>query len=86
MHGLSQTQLAKKLRMKQPAIARLEAGEHDPSMETLQHLSQVLDIEFLVDIVPAGRRQVWVTKDAEKAEVVESFTTEDGGQILIAAG
>lgn len=84
-HGLSQAQLAKKLGMKQPAVARLEAGEHNPSMETMYRLSQALGIEFLVDIAPVGRQQMWVTPDAEKAEVVESLTTEDGGRILVAA-
>src|SRR3990172_759500 len=36
-HGLSQTQLGKKLQMKQPAVARLESGEHTPSLGTLIH-------------------------------------------------
>lgn len=34
-HELSQRALAAKLGMKQPAIARLEAGDHTPSIETL---------------------------------------------------
>ena len=31
-HGLSQTGLARLLDMQQPAIARLEAGDHEPSL------------------------------------------------------
>ncbi len=33
-HGLSQSALARQLGMSQPAIARLEAGEHEPSLGT----------------------------------------------------
>lgn len=51
-HGLSQTALAKLLDMHQPAIARLEAGEHEPSLTTLSRLAQVLGEDFSVDIKP----------------------------------
>jgi transcriptional regulator with XRE-family HTH domain len=51
-HGLSQTALAKLLGMHQPAIARLEAGEHEPSLTTLARLAQVLGEDFSVDIKP----------------------------------
>jgi len=53
-HALSQTALARKLRMKQPAIARLEAGEHNPSFDTLARLSTALGIEFHIAVTPAG--------------------------------
>ena len=81
-HHLSQTALAKKLGMKQSAIARLEAGEHNPTFETLCRLSGALGIEFLVDIVPAGRRRRWVNKLAERSG--ETIDVE-GSQVLIAA-
>jgi|SRR5271170_3527453 len=51
-HGLSQTALAKLLGMHQPAIARLEAGEHEPSLTTLSRLAQALGEDFSVDIKP----------------------------------
>ena len=38
--------------MQQPAIARLEAGDYNPSMETLMRLSQGLGIDFHIDITP----------------------------------
>lgn len=34
-HGLTQTALERVLGMSQPAIARLEAGEHLPTLKTL---------------------------------------------------
>jgi ribosome-binding protein aMBF1 (putative translation factor) len=51
-HDLSQRALAAKLGMKQPAIARLEAGDHTPSIETLVRLSRGLGMRFRLDITP----------------------------------
>lgn len=51
-HGLSQTGLARMLGMHQPAIARLEAGDHEPSLATLSRLARALGIEFHIDITP----------------------------------
>jgi ribosome-binding protein aMBF1 (putative translation factor) len=51
-NGLSQSALARKLQMQQPAIARLEAGDHNPSVDTLMRLSQGLGIDFHIDITP----------------------------------
>jgi len=38
--GLSQSALARRLGMQQPAIARLEAGVHQPSLATLARLAR----------------------------------------------
>ena len=51
-HGLSQAALARMLGMHQPAIARLEAGDHEPSLATLSRLAAKLGIEFHIDITP----------------------------------
>ena len=51
-HNLTQSELARRLGMKQPAIARLEAGEHAPTLETLERLSRGLGVEFHIDITP----------------------------------
>ncbi len=67
-------QLAKKLGIKQPAVARLEAGEKNPTWETLARLSEKLGIEFVVAIVPA-RRKSMVGKQIDRAEVVERVST-----------
>ena len=53
-HGLSQTALARRLAMKQPAIARLEAGEHNPSVDTLTRLAKGLGMEFHIAVTPEG--------------------------------
>jgi transcriptional regulator with XRE-family HTH domain len=51
-HQLTQRELAEKLNMRQPHIARLESGEHEPKLSTLQKLSSALDLEISVDIKP----------------------------------
>jgi transcriptional regulator with XRE-family HTH domain len=55
-HGLSQADLARKLAMQQPNIARLETGDHEPSLSTLMRLSSVLGIDFSIDIKAGGVR------------------------------
>jgi ribosome-binding protein aMBF1 (putative translation factor) len=51
-HGLTQTALARELGMQQSAVARLEAGTHQPSLATLARLSTVLGIHLNLDITP----------------------------------
>jgi transcriptional regulator with XRE-family HTH domain len=51
-HHLSQAALARRLGMRQPAIARIEAADHEPSLSTLSRLSRVLKITFSIDITP----------------------------------
>ena len=49
-HKLTQSELACKLGMRQPHIARLEAGEHEPSLAMLSRLARVLGMEFHIAI------------------------------------
>jgi ribosome-binding protein aMBF1 (putative translation factor) len=51
-HGLTQTALARKLGIKQPAVARLEAGDHEPSVATLARLANRLDITLRLEVEP----------------------------------
>ena len=53
-HRLSQRALARQLGMQQPAIARLESGDVNPSIDTLLRLARELGIEFHVDITREG--------------------------------
>jgi ribosome-binding protein aMBF1 (putative translation factor) len=45
-HGLSQRALARVVGMAQPAIARLESGEHQPTFDTLAKLTKATGLEF----------------------------------------
>jgi transcriptional regulator with XRE-family HTH domain len=83
-HGLSQRDLAKRLGMKQPQVARLELGEVNPSIETLMRASAQLGIEFTIDVRPAGTRVHNVTKRAQANNLVGSVRTSEA-EVLVAA-
>ena len=51
-HGLTQTALASQLGMRQPAIARLEAGDHEPSVAMLSRLAKKLGLSLRLDLTP----------------------------------
>lgn len=51
-HGLTQTALARKLGIKQPAVARLEAGDHEPTVATLTRLAHQLGIALRLEVFP----------------------------------
>ncbi len=51
-HGLTQTALARQLGMKQPAVARIEAGDHEPTVTTLARLARTLGITLRLDVGP----------------------------------
>lgn len=46
--GLTQSELAERVGMKQPNIARLEGGNYQPSVATLQRLAAALNVRFEV--------------------------------------
>jgi transcriptional regulator with XRE-family HTH domain len=83
-HGLSQRDLAERLGMKQPQVARLELGEVNPSMETLMRVSAQLGIEFTIDVRPAGTTVHNVTKRAQANNLVGSVRTSEA-EVLVAA-
>ncbi len=85
-HHLTQTRLAEKLGVRQPQVARLEMGEHTPSLEMLQRLARTLGLRFIVEVAPAGEGapESAVTLPPG-VEVVEDVTA-DGSRILVATG
>lgn len=82
-HHLSQGALAAKIGMKRPGVSRLELGEHNPSIETLERLASVLDLRFIVDVSPPGRAPAAFPPDVH---VVAKATGPDGTRVLVAAG
>jgi transcriptional regulator with XRE-family HTH domain len=84
-HGLSQRKLAQVLGIKQPQVARLEAGSHDPSFETLRLLSDRLGMEFLVDISPMGGEARWVESRPRDATLFEDAELSSGTRVAVAA-
>jgi len=51
-HGLSQRGMAELLHMTQPQVARIEAGSHNPTYDTLARIAFLLDREFDLKIPP----------------------------------
>ncbi len=84
-HGLSQRGLAQQLGMTQPQLARLEAGEHNPTIDTLARLAQTLDIEFAIDVHPRQREPKLLSGRAQGKNAIASYET-DTAAILLAAG
>jgi transcriptional regulator with XRE-family HTH domain len=75
---LSQSALGRMLGMSQPNVARLEAGEHLPSLETLARLASVLAMDFSVDVKPdrmalryASRRPGSIRRPSMAAETAQ---------------
>ncbi len=82
-HSLSQTALAGRLKMSQPAVARLESGEHNPTFPTLLRLSDALGIELAIDIAPTGQEPQLIGKRARR-NALESFEGS-GCAVVVAA-
>ncbi|MBI4218723.1 MAG: helix-turn-helix transcriptional regulator, partial [Chloroflexi bacterium] len=85
-HHLTQTQLAERLGVRQPQIARLEMGEHTPSLEMLRRLARTFGLRFIVEVAPAGAGGPASTVTLPSGvEVIEDVTV-DGSRVLVATG
>lgn len=86
-HGLTQTQLGRRLGMRQPQVARLEVGGHTPSLDTLRRLAQLLGTRLVVAISPAGQQSPSTAFPLPKdARVLEDLIASDGSRLVVAAG
>jgi transcriptional regulator with XRE-family HTH domain len=56
-HGLSQAELARRCGVSQPAIARLERGEHEPRLATLRRIAHALDADLVLDFSFRNRKR-----------------------------
>jgi len=81
-HGLSQRQLAERLGVHQSDVARMELGEHNPSVERLIRVASGLEIELLIDIRPKHRRAKLARKRALEST---SFASGDCEIVLATA-
>ena len=48
--GWSQTELAKAVGTRQPVISRLERGEGNPSLHTIQRIAKALDLSLKISL------------------------------------
>jgi len=51
--GLTQAELAKKAGVRQPNIARLESGKHQPTLDMLRRVAEALGYRLEVRFLPA---------------------------------
>src|SRR5450759_4226477 len=72
-HSLSQRALASTLGMTQPQLARLEAAEHNPTIDTLARIAQTLDVEFAIDVHPHRREPKLINKRARTRDTIASY-------------
>lgn len=84
-HGLSQRALARELGMTQPQVARLEAGEHNPTIDTLARLAEALDVEFAIDIHPRQRTPKLLSEGAQRANAIATYETDKAGVLFAAS-
>jgi DNA-binding XRE family transcriptional regulator len=81
-HGLSQRELAERLRVSQPRVVELESGEKNPQIETLVKIAAATGLEFAIDIAPVGQDPKLVGK-AVKDTPAHIYA---GASLLLAAG
>jgi transcriptional regulator with XRE-family HTH domain len=55
--GLTQQELARKMRTTQPVVARLESGRVRPSMRTLERLAKATGSRLLISFEPRDARR-----------------------------
>lgn len=61
-HKLSQRDLAEKLGWRPSVVSRLEAAEHNPSIDTLVELSRKLRLKMRIEVTPDPGVSVKVTR------------------------
>ncbi len=61
-HKLSQRALAEKLGWKPSVVSRLEAAEHNPSIDTLVDISRKLGLRMRIEVAPELGVSVKVSK------------------------
>jgi DNA-binding XRE family transcriptional regulator len=70
-HDLGQRALAARLGVSQPRVARLESGEHNPSIDTIINVVRQLGIEFCLDVSPADRAPKLVTARVRNSRAID---------------
>src|SRR5439155_15391676 len=80
---LSQRALARHLGMPYSQVARLELGEHNPSIDTLQRLAKGLGLRFIVAVAPDQSTDLSLP---EGVQILADVVLTDGSRVLAAAG
>lgn len=81
--GLTQTDLARKLKTTQSAVARLEGGKQNVSTDTLKKLSRALGRNLLT--VSPGSLNLHIEGGTKLSGVIETNTSKNGAVALLCA-
>lgn len=65
--GMTQRQMARKLKVKQPVISRIEENAESCALKTLVRIAQTLECDFMGAIVAGAPLNALVRNQAEKA-------------------
>ncbi|MEO7455346.1 MAG: helix-turn-helix transcriptional regulator [Gemmatimonadaceae bacterium] len=60
--GMSQRELADRVGTAQPAVARLEQGSANPTLETLERYAEALGCEWRIELVPRAASDATVER------------------------
>lgn len=82
-NGLSQRAMASRLHMSQPQVARLEAGVHNPTIETLQRVADVLGSEFDLKVPPNHLEPTLTAKPQVTRRVRSTAAVTDEDDVLL---
>jgi len=86
-NDLSQRAMASRLNMSQPQVARLEAGVHNPAIETLQRVADVIGAEFDLRVPPGHLEPTLTAKPqvTRRARSAVAVADKDDVPLRIAA-
>lgn len=80
-HGLSQTELARRLGVSQAVAGRLALGEHEPKIATLRKLARALGLRFSIEVHPESSSELSDLEDATTERVAS-----EGVELVVKAG
>ncbi|HEY3078909.1 MAG TPA: DUF2283 domain-containing protein [Chloroflexota bacterium] len=83
-HRLSHRAFGRKVGMAGSDVARLERGEHAPSIDLLDKLARELGMHFVIEVAPVGAAAAVLPPGVEV--LTERAPTPGGSRVVVAAG
>ena len=73
--GLTQSQIAERMKTTQSAVARLEGGRSNPSMRTLERYAQATGTRVRITFEPVGQDRQQSTRAASPSSIATDHET-----------
>lgn len=77
--GLTQQQLAERMRTSHSAISRIERGQHRTSVATLERLAQALEVRFVMGFETGPREALTPLGGAQRIRPERTASAQRGG-------